>query len=130
MIATNNSNFLNIEDMFKFDIDLSFFTMIRQYILVIKRLNSIDKTFTFMNRNIEIHLEINNLNNIQKIDNILLKLEEFSEMIETVLESGVFNKWYHFLMLYTLQKVQNSSMSLQAMLGVKQAQMMSPNGSN
>ena len=76
---------------------------------------------------LELFLKLNKIDSVEKIDNILLQLEEFSETIDKELEENHLQKWYNYPLRYMIEKVETSNMSLQAMLGTEQALMMDKN---
>lgn len=74
---------------------------------------------------------MNGADTVEKIDNILITLEEFTDFSNELLkDSQELKKWYNYPLRYMVDKVETSSMSLQAMLGSKQAQIMHHNKTN
>jgi len=130
MIATNNTSFLNIEDMSKSKNNLSFLVLMKKNFLTIKKMNTIRSLLISINKDVELYFKINNITTVEEIDNTLLLLEDLSDEVEGFIEEEVFNSWYEHPLRYILERVQDASMSLQATLGIKQAQMMSRNESN
>jgi len=74
-------------------------------------------------KNIDKYLFLFGADNAQKIDNILLKLEEITDYSSELLESQEINKWYNYPIYYAFNKMETSCMSLQALLASKEALM-------
>ena len=127
MIALNQ-NYFNIDiDSFtpSFKNANSFLDGSKAYISILKEIYSLNKFLQVSIYNVENFLLLNGADSVEKIDNILIKLEEFSEQTEQLLEENeLFNKWYNLPLRYAVNKVETSNMSLQAMLGSKQALLM------
>ena len=124
MVAVNN-NYFNI-DINYFGTSLkktsSFLDRVREYIDVLKKMYNLDKFLQASIYNIENFLFLNSIDSIEKIDDILIKLEDFSQQNEDMLQENEFlNKWYNLPLRYAIEKIDSSNMSLQAMLSSQQA---------
>ena len=99
--------------------------MLKVYVSVFQELRSFNNFIQSSIYNIENFLLLNGVDSVEKIDNILMRLESFSEQTQKLLnESVVFNKWYSFPLRYMFKKLDTSNASFQAMLGSQQALMM------
>jgi len=128
LLAIDNQNFFNIDFFtFKFDKHSNLFESIILYTKLIKELNHTNKILRIMIDELELFLKLNKIDSVEKIDNILLQLEEFSETIDKELEENHLQKWYNYPLRHMIEKVETSNMSLQAMLGTEQALMMDKN---
>jgi hypothetical protein len=128
MIALNQNYFnLNLDYSIP-NLQSGFLTAIKSYISTLKELYSLNKFLQISIYNIEIFLLINGADSVDKIDDILIKLEDISEISSELLEENrTLGKWYNYPLRYMIEKVETSNMSLQAMLGSQQAQFMHKN---
>ncbi len=133
MVAVNQNYFNFNSDYFipSVKYDNSLFKSISAYGSTLKELYNLNKFLQVSIYNIENFLLLNGANTVEKIDNILITLEEFTDFSNELLkDSQELKKWYNYPLRYMVDKVETSSMSLQAMLGSKQAQIMHHNKTN
>ena len=133
MVAVNQNYFNFNSDYFipSVKYDNSLFKSISAYGSTLKELYNLNKFLQVSIYNIENFLLLNGADTVEKIDNILITLEEFTDFSNELLkDSQELKKWYNYPLRYMVDKVETSSMSLQAMLGSKQAQIMHHNKTN
>ena len=133
MVAINQNYFNFNSDYFipSVKYDNSLFKSISAYGSTLKELYNLNKFLQVSIYNIENFLLLNGADTVEKIDNILITLEEFTDFSNELLkDSQELKKWYNYPLRYMVDKVETSSMSLQAMLGSKQAQIMHHNKTN
>ena len=133
MVAINQNYFNFNSDYFipSVKYDNSLFKSIGAYGSTLKELYNLNKFLQVSIYNIENFLLLNGADTVEKIDNILITLEEFTDFSNELLkDSQELKKWYNYPLRYMVDKVETSSMSLQAMLGSKQAQIMHHNKTN
>ena len=133
MVAVNQNYFNFNSDYFipSVKYDNSLFKSIGAYGSTLKELYNLNKFLQVSIYNIENFLLLNGADTVEKIDNILITLEEFTDFSNELLkDSQELKKWYNYPLRYMVDKVETSSMSLQAMLGSKQAQIMHHNKTN
>ena len=127
MVAVNQNYFNFNSDYFSPSLkyDNSFFKSIGAYVSKLKELYNLNKFLQVSIYNIENFLLLNGADTVEKIDNILITLEEFTDFSNELLEDNQKLKaWYNYPLRYMLDKVETSNMSLQAMLGSQQAKIM------
>ncbi len=119
-----------IENPLIFDISLlksssntKLFDSSKAYFLTFIELYNMNNFFQRGIKNIDKYLFLFGADNAQKIDNILLKLEEITDYSSELLESQEINKWYNYPIYYAFNKMETSCMSLQALLASKEALM-------
>jgi len=130
MIAINHNYFnLNIDYFIPSSKQSnSFLDNLKAYILIFKKLYTTNKVIQNFIYNVESFLFLSGADTVDKIDEIIMKLEDFSEFTQELLEKDKdFNKWYNYPLRYMLDKIDSSTMSLQAMMGSQQALMMHKN---
>jgi len=66
-------------------------------------------------------LLIHKLDTLEKIDEVLINLEELSDLSNEVLETKEINKWYNLPIRYMVDKLEDRNMALQGLLLSKQA---------
>ena len=133
MVAVNQNYFNFSSDYFipSIKYDNSLIKSISAYGSTLKELYNLNKFLQVSIYNIENFLLLNGADSVDKIDNILIKLEEISEVSSELLEENEkLKKWYNYPLHYMIDKVETSNMSLQAMLGSQQAQIMHQNRTN
>jgi len=133
MVALNQNYFNFSNDYFipSIKYDNSLIKNIGTYISTLKELYNLNKFLQASIYNIENFLLLNGADSVEKIDNILLTLEEFTDFSNELLENNQeLKKWYNYPLRYMIDKVETSNMSLQAMLGSQQAQLMHKNRTN
>ncbi|MDQ7086038.1 MAG: hypothetical protein Q9M36_14495 [Sulfurovum sp.] len=128
MIALNQ-NYFNIEYfMPSFKEENSLAKGFRVYISILKELYGLNTFLQSSIYNIEHFLLLNGADDVEKIDNILMKLELFTDLSSGLLEENKeLQLWYNSPLHWMLDRVESSNMSLQAMLGSKQAELMHQN---
>lgn len=130
MIAVNQNYFnFNIDHLMpSFKHENSFIKGIGAYISTVKELYHLNKFLQASIYNVENFLFLNGADSVEKIDNILIKLEEFTDFSNELLEDNEKLKaWYHYPLRYMVDKVETSNMSLQGMLASQQAHIMQKN---
>ena len=133
MVAVNQNYFNFSSDYFipSIKYDNSLIKSISAYGSTLKELYNLNKFLQVSIYNIENFLLLNGADSVDKIDNILIKLEEISEVSSELLEENEkLKKWYNYPLHYMIDRVETSNMSLQAMLGSQQAQIMHQNRTN
>ena len=133
MVAVNQNYFNFSSDYFipSIKYDNSLIKTVSAYGSTLKELYNLNKFLQVSIYNIENFLLLNGADSVDKIDNILIKLEEISEVSSELLEENEkLKKWYNYPLHYMIDKVETSNMSLQAMLGSQQAQIMHKNKTN
>jgi len=133
MVAVNQNYFNFSSDYFipSIKYDNSLIKTVSAYGSTLKELYNLNKFLQVSIYNIENFLLLNGADSVDKIDNILIKLEEISEVSSELLEENEkLKKWYNYPLHYMIDKVETSNMSLQAMLGSQQAQIMHQNRTN
>lgn len=131
MVAVNHSYFSLNSDYFipsfKYD-DNSLLVRTKAYFSTLKELYSLNQFLQSSIYNVESFLLLNGADSVDKIDDILIKLEEFTDFSSELLKDNQhLKKWYNYPVRYMLDKVETSNMSLQAMLSSQQAQIMHQN---
>ena len=128
MIALNQNYFnLNLDYSLP-NLQRGFLTATKSYISTLKELYNLNKFLQVSIYNIENFLLLNGADTVEKIDDILIKLEDISEVSSELLEENTtLTKWYNYPLRYMIDRVETSNMSLQAMLGSQQAQLMHKN---
>lgn len=127
MVAVNQNYFNFKSDYFvpSLKYDNSFFKSIGAYGSTLKELYNLNKFLQVSIYNIENFLLLNGADSVEKIDNILIMLEEFTDFSNELLEDNEKLKaWYNYPLRYMIDKVETSNMSLQAMLSSQQAHIM------
>ncbi len=133
MVAVNQNYFNFSSDYFipSIKYDNSLIKTIGAYISTLKELYNLNKFLQVSIYNIENFLLLNGADSVEKIDNILITLEEFTDFSNELLEDNQkLKKWYNYPLRYMIDKVETSNMSLQGMLGSQQAQIMHKNKTN
>ena len=128
MIALNQNYFnLNLDYSLP-SLKSGILTATKAYISTLKELYNLNKFLQISIYNIENFLLLNGADTVEKIDDILIKLEDISEVSSELLEENkTLKKWYNYPLRYMIDRVETSNMSLQAMLGSQQAQIMHKN---
>lgn len=131
MIALNQNYFnLNLDYSLP-SLKSGILTATKAYISTLKELYNLNKFLQISIYNIENFLLLNGADTVEKIDDILIKLEDISEVSSELLEENkTLKKWYNYPLRYMIERVETSNMSLQAMLGSQQAQIMHKNRTN
>ncbi len=102
----------------------SFIKNIKNYIATYKAFSNFNQFLQISIYNIENFLALRGAQSVDEIDEILIKLEDFSEANKALLNDKDLNRWYNYPLRYMIDKTETSNMSLQAMLGSQQAQAM------
>ncbi len=114
MVAIQQPNYLNIElPTLKVG---SIFKVISAYITMARTLNSMRKILKFQFNNFEAFIKIYNLDTPDKVDNILIKLENMSEQHNISLNNALLNKWYAYPLYYLVDRIEDWNMALQGLL--------------
>ena len=124
MIAVNQ-NYFNLN----FDYYLSSFNqknnsfvqIIKENINLFKDIYTLKKILTSYFDNLDTFLLIHKLDTLEKIDDVLISLEELSDLSNEVLETKEINIWYNFPIRYIVDKLEDRNMALQGLLLSKQA---------
>ena len=130
MVAVNQNYFNFSSDYFipSIQYDNSLIKSISAYGSTLKEFYNLNKFLQVSIYNIENFLLLNGADSVEKIDDILIKLEDISDISSELLEDNeTLKKWYNYPLRYMIDKVETSNMSLQAMLGSQQAQIMHKN---
>jgi len=127
MVAVNQNYFNFNSDYFipSIKYENSLIKRVGAYGSTLKELYNLNKFLQVSIYNIENFLLLNGADSVEKIDNILLTLEEFTDFSNELLEDNQkLKKWHNYPLRYMIDRVETSNMSLQAMLGSQQAQIM------
>ena len=130
MVAVNQNYFNFNSDYFisSLKYDNSFFKSIGDYSSTLKELYNLNKFLQVSIYNIENFLLLNGADSVEKIDDILITLEEFTDFSNELLEDNKKLKaWYNYPLRYMVDKVETSNMSLQGMLASQQAHILHKN---
>ena len=133
MVAVNQNYFNFNSDYFipSIKYENSLIKRVGAYGSTLKELYNLNKFLQVSIYNIENFLLLNGADSVEKIDNILLTLEEFTDFSNELLEDNQkLKKWHNYPLRYMIDRVETSNMSLQAMLGSQQAQIMHKNRTN
>ena len=114
---TSITNNLNIKSSFIKDIE--------NYISTFKTFYNLHKFLQVSIYNVENFLALNGAKSSNEIDNILINLENSSEINEKLLEGKEINRWFNYPLKMMIYRTETSNMSLQGMLGSQQALAMS-----
>lgn len=127
MVAVNHNYFNFDVDYFtpSFEKSSSLLNTAKRYMSVLRGLYSLNKFLQTSIYNVENFLLLTGADSVEKIDDILIKLEDFTDLSqETLEENEQLKKWYNYPLRYMVDKVETSNMSLQAMLASQQAHLM------
>ena len=124
MTATLNQNYFNLNFNYlmpSFNYKNSLTEKSKNYIKLFKELYTLRSILKKYFDNLDTFLLINKFNTLEKIDDVLISLENLSELTNEVLESEKIKKWYNFPIYYITDKVEDRNMALQGLLLSKQA---------
>jgi len=123
MVAVNQNYFnLNFDYYLpSFKQNSSFVKRIKENIQLFKGLYTLKKILKSYFDNLDTFLLIHKLDTIEKIDEVLIGLEELSDLSNEVLESKEINRWYNLPIRYMVDKLEDRNMALQGLLLSKQA---------
>lgn len=93
----------------------------KSYLCLLKNLYTLQKIFKSNLKNLDTYLSINKLYDIEKIDEILIGLEELSEVTDKILDSNKFKQWKNYPIWYATDKLEDANMSFQGLLASTQA---------
>jgi len=94
---------------------------IKSYAQVITRLHTLRKLLKSNFNNFDTYVLINKLDNMEKIDSMLINLEDLSEFTNDILESKDYQAWSMFPIRYMVNKIEDWNMALQGLLLSRQA---------
>jgi hypothetical protein len=114
-----NLNFDYFEHKNKVESDL--FSKIRDYIQLYKSSSNLSYILRGYAENLDTLLLINRLDTVDKIDEILVNLENLSEVTNELLESDKLKLIYNLPLKYILNKLEDNNMLLQGLLLSSQA---------
>ncbi|MBD3794948.1 MAG: hypothetical protein IE881_03220 [Epsilonproteobacteria bacterium] len=114
-----NLNFDYFAHKNKVESDL--FSKIRDYIQLYKSSNNLAYILRGYAENLDTLLLINRLDTVDKIDEILVNLENLSEITNKLLESDNLKLIYNLPLRYILNKLEDNNMLLQGLLLSSQA---------
>ncbi|MFK5975835.1 MAG: hypothetical protein QM493_04955 [Sulfurovum sp.] len=127
MIALNQ-NYFDINYFTSSNQNISFFDDIIHYFNMLKKFYSLYKFLQSSISNIDNFLLLLGADSLDKIDEVLIRLEEFSDLSnEIITKDKSLHKWYNYPIRFMLNRVETSNMSLQGMLGSQQALIMHKN---
>ena len=130
MTATINQNYFDLNFDYSSSIkSLSIVNRVKQYILILTILYRQNKFFQNGIKDIDLFLFLFGANNAEKVDDILIRLEELTDHTTKLLESKHLKSWFFYPLRYAIDKTETSCMSLQALLASKEA-IMAHNESN
>ena len=99
----------------------SFMDNIKTYAEILKQLHTFRKVLKSNFNNFDTYVLINKLDNMEKIDSMLINLEDLSEFTNDILENKDYKSWVMFPMRYMVDKVEDWNMALQGLLLSRQA---------
>ena len=123
MVAVNQ-NYFNLNFNYylpSFEQNNSFVKRIKENIQLFKELYTLRKILKSYFDNLDTFLLIHKLDTLEKIDEVLINLEELSDLSNEVLETKEINKWYNLPIRYMVDKLEDRNMALQGLLLSKQA---------
>ena len=123
MVAVENSHFsLNFEDYLpNFKQHSSFIKRVKENIKLFKDIYTLKEILKDYFDNLDIFLLLNRLDTLEKIDEVLISLEELSDLTQKVLDTKDINIWYNLPIRYIIDKLEDRNMALQGLLLSKQA---------
>jgi len=123
MVAVNQNYFnLNFDYYLpSFEQNNSFLKRIKENIQLFKELYTLRKILKSYFDNLDTFLLIHKLDTLEKIDEVLISLEELSDLSNEVLETTEINRWYNLPIRYMVDKLEDRNMALQGLLLSKQA---------
>ncbi|KIM10076.1 MAG: hypothetical protein KU38_08075 [Sulfurovum sp. FS08-3] len=122
-MVTVNQNYFNIN----FDYILPTFNhkslldRVQKYVTLYKEINALKNTLKSYFDNIDNYLLINKLNSVDKIDEVLINLEDLSEFANEILDNQELKRWYNAPLSHALNKLEDRNIALQGLLLSKQA---------
>ena len=123
MVAVNQ-NYFNLNFNYylpSFEQNNSFVKRIKENIQLFKELYTLRKILKSYFDNLDTFLLIHKLDTLEKIDEVLISLEELSDLSNEVLETTEINRWYNLPIRYMVDKLEDRNMALQGLLLSKQA---------
>lgn len=120
----NQSSFYTDNIVSFFDNQNSYKESFSHYTSVLKKLNKVDSYLNHFIDNLDITLDVQGIDTVDKIDDILLNLESISDINEEILSNQEYKKWYFMPIRYLIDRIETSNYSLQGLLGAKQAEIM------
>jgi hypothetical protein len=106
------------KNQFIIDLDFNSSTLeyIRSYLALFHKLYTLCKILKSNFKNINEYLTINQLYNIEKIDEVLIGLEELSDLTEEILTTKKFKSWINYPIWYMVNRLEDENMRLQGIL--------------
>ncbi len=94
----------------------SIFKAIDKYITMLKTLNSIRKIYKLQFNNFKFYIMAHNLDTIEKVDNMAIKLEGLSDIHNNLLEDTELQRWYAYPLYYLVDRIEDWNMASQGLL--------------
>ena len=106
------------KNQFSIDLDFNSSTLeyTKSYLTLLHKLYRLQKILKSNIVNLNEYLTINQLYNIEKIDEILIGLEELSELTEEILTTDNSKYWTNYPIWYMVDKLEDANMTLQGLL--------------
>ncbi|MBU1666937.1 hypothetical protein KKC13_00840 [bacterium] len=123
MIAINQNYFsLNFNDFEATATNKhSFIENIKVRIELFKKLHTFRAILKSNFNNFDTYVLIGKLDSIEKIDEVLITLEDLSEFTNDILDNKDYKSWANFPMRYMANKIEDWNMALQGLLLSRQA---------
>jgi len=102
----------------------SIFKVISRYITMFKTLNGIRKMFKLQFNNFDFYIMAYELDTIEKVDNMAIKLENISDIHNNLLENEDLKKWYYYPLYYLVDRIEDWNMALQGLLSALEIELM------
>ena len=106
------------KNQFSIDLDFNSSTLeyTKSYLTLLHKLYRLQKILKSNIDNLNEYLTINQLYNIEKIDEILIGLEDLSELTEEILTTDNSKYWTNYPIWYMVDKLEDANMTLQGLL--------------
>jgi len=99
----------------------SFIENIKVHAEILKKLHTFRTILKSNFNNFDTYVLIGKLDSIEKIDEVLITLEDLSEFTNNILENDDYKSWANFPMRYMADKIEDWNMALQGLLLSRQA---------
>lgn len=99
----------------------SFIKSIKIHAEILKKLHTFRTILKSNFNNFDTYVLIGKLDSVEKIDEVLINLEDLSEFTNDILENKDYKSWANFPMRYMVDKVEDWNMALQGLLLSRQA---------
>jgi len=106
------------QNQFSIDLDLGSSTLeyTKSYIALLHKLYTLRKILKSNLDNLDTYLTINQLYHVEKLDEILIGLEELSDFTQEILNTHKLKHWTNYPIYYMIDKLEDANISLQGLL--------------